>query len=69
MFHAMNWQENVSRWRAFSPAKKRRLRWESIPARVARSMTFEEEPVSEQRIRDQHNRRTPRVSSKPAEAR
>ena len=47
----MTAKENITRWRSLSPEEKLRLRREAIPQKVARSMAFEGEPVTVERIR------------------
>ena len=43
--------ENIRQWKALPPERKLRLRWEAIPRNVARSMAFEQEPVSVEKMR------------------
>ncbi len=64
----MNWKENIARWRGLTPEEKLRRRWEAIPQKVARSMAFEGEPVTVERIRAGLARSGPPASSKPRKA-
>lgn len=64
MVQAMNWQDNIARWRSLPPQDKTRRRWESIPERVARSMAFEDEPVNLQILRETLARIEPPASLK-----
>jgi hypothetical protein len=52
MVQAMDWKENILKWRVLSPERKLQLRWEAIPASVVRTMAFENEPVSEEMVRE-----------------
>lgn len=61
---SVNWQDAVVRWRRLSPQEKARRRWETIPERVARSMAFEGEPVSQQTLREILARSEPPASLK-----
>jgi hypothetical protein len=60
----MTAKENITRWRSLSTEEKLRLRREAIPQKVARSMAFEGEPVSVERIRAGLARSEPRALSK-----
>jgi hypothetical protein len=51
-----DWKEAVRRWRALPPEEKRRIRWESIPGRVASSMAFSGDPIDEAKLREAHAR-------------
>jgi hypothetical protein len=64
----MTWKDNLTRWRALPPEEKLRLRLEAIPAKVARSMAFEGEPVPVARIRETLARIMPPALSKPRTA-
>ncbi len=61
----MTAKENITRWRSLPPEEKLRRRWEAIPQKVARSMAFEGEPVTVERIREGLARSGPPVLSKP----
>jgi hypothetical protein len=60
----MTAKENIDHWRSLTAEEKLRLRWEAIPQKVARSMAFEGEPVTEERIRAGLARSEPRALSK-----
>jgi hypothetical protein len=47
----VNWIQNIARWRRLPAETKLRRRWEAIPADVAESMAFEQEPVPVETIR------------------
>ncbi len=64
----MNWQENITRWRSLTPEEKLRIRREAIPQKVAWSMAFEAEPVTEERIREGLARNMRPASLKPRKA-
>ena len=51
-----DWQDIVAQWRKLSPEQKRRIRLNSIPRRVARSMAFEGEPVDEKMLEEELQR-------------
>ena len=57
--------ENIRQWKALSPDRKLRLRWEAIPLNVARSMAFEKEPVDLEFLRAIHARTEPPALSRP----
>lgn len=48
----MGYEENIRAWRALSPERKLRLRWDAIPLHVASSMAFAGEPVPIETIRE-----------------
>lgn len=64
----MTAKENITRWRSLPPEEKLRRRWEVIPRKVARSMAFEGEPVTEERIRAGLAQIEPPASLKPPKA-
>ena len=61
----MTWQENIRRWQALPAERKLQIRWEAIVRDVAESMAFENEPVSEERIRATLDQIEPPASSGP----
>lgn len=61
----MDWKQVIENWRKL-PAEERRLRHlRAIPRRVANSMAMENEPVSEQFIRDLLRYRIPVLDTSP----
>lgn len=46
-----DWRLSIQRWRRLPPEEQLRIRLSRIPRHVARSMTFEGEPVDEQMLR------------------
>jgi hypothetical protein len=62
----MNHIETIRQWRALPPERKLRLRWEAIPANVARSMAFEREPVDIKRLREIHAQTEPPAMLRPS---
>lgn len=61
----MSASEKIRQWRALPPERKLRLRWDAIPLNVARSMAFEQEPVSLEMLRAIHARSEPPAMLKP----
>lgn len=47
----MTYIETIRQWKALSPERKMRLRWEAIPRDVAQCMAFERESVPLETIR------------------
>lgn len=45
-----DWIMAIKQWRQLSPAQQRAIRHRNIPRKVARSMAFAGEPVSEQML-------------------
>ena len=56
---AMNFLQNIHRWRALTSDEQRRLRLAGIPQKVARSMAFAGEPVPADWMATQQRRLAP----------
>ena len=46
----MTWIQSIQKWQAISPDNQRAIRLSHVPAKVARSMTFEGEPVDQKML-------------------
>jgi hypothetical protein len=55
---SMNWIEVILQWRGLSPEQQRQIRRRRLPRKVARSMAFEGEPVSQQMLEAKLDRLT-----------
>ena len=61
-----NGRKSVTEWRALTPEEQRRIRRAQIPRKVARSMAFAGEPVTEAWVEALRQRlNTPPDTSKP----
>lgn len=46
----MTWIQAIQKWQALPPDRQRAIRLSHIPAKVARSMAFEGEPVDQKML-------------------
>ena len=53
----MDWKRAIERWRDLTPEEQARIRLASLPRKVARSMAFEGEPVDQNVLERELDRR------------
>jgi len=54
----MDWKQAIEHWRALPREEQRRIHLSRLPRKVARSMAFEGEPVSQQILERELDRLT-----------
>jgi hypothetical protein len=66
----LNWITAVHQWRLLTPDQQLQIRLRNLPAKVARSMAFAGEPVSQQMLEVELARLTklPRISNRSSES-
>lgn len=64
--YRMDWKSAIQAWRKLPPEEQQRIRRARLPRKVARSMAFEGEPVSQQMLEAELARLTqPQDTSAP----